>query len=259
MDKVLGKGTIERQRIIVVDEEHELLSPLTVQLEHAGFSVSKARRGAEAMKLIKEAGADLVIINPTLTDMNGFKLAVQIKENWNVPFVFLSDKLSEEFREAALAVGALQYLSKSSRPDENVTQIRLAIRTLSEHTASLEKKLDSTKKRQSMVSIFVELWQADEKDVRDTITLFARKKRISLDTLAEVHQKYRISMMQLRAKHASEMQSIEAAHKNEIKEIEPELIGELSEFFKEVRNQRLETNGRQLEFGINNEARSANS
>jgi hypothetical protein len=110
-----------------------------------------------------------------------------------------------------------------------------------------------------MVSVFMELWGADEKHVRDTITLFARKKRISLDNLADVHQKYRSSMRRIRARHATEKRLMEAEHRKQIKEIEPDLIGELTDFFEEVRNQKVEANSRQLEFGISNEARSASS
>lgn len=259
MTNMLANNEVPKRRVLVVDEEHELLSPLTVQLERAGFEVWKARRGEEALHCVKEVRPELVVINPTLSDMNGFKLAVKIKQDANIPFLFLTDQLSDDFRDAALTVGALQYLSKSSRPDENVTQIRLAIQTLTENTASMEKKLDSTKKRQSMISLYTEDYQVDEKHARDMINMFARKHSVSIDNLAELHRGYRVDRQELRGKQARERMNLDRKHRRQVKEIEPELITGLTEFFEQSCNRRLEENRSQMEFGLASDVRSIKS
>lgn len=99
------------EKILIIDDEVEILTFLQDALEDEGYQVLKAANGIEALGQLMH-GPDLLILDVMMPGMNGFELCEQIRKSVNMPILFLSAKQTENDLVQGLLVGGDDYLIK---------------------------------------------------------------------------------------------------------------------------------------------------
>ncbi|MUM77404.1 response regulator [Pseudodesulfovibrio sp. F-1] len=120
-----------RQRILVVDDSVSVRYALEKHLTEAGFDVSLAEDGAEALAKAVEGEFDLVITDVDMPRMDGFELCRRLKEEFKtsaIPIIILSTRESDERVEQGFRVGADAYLAKGDDIRESIERIKDIIR-----------------------------------------------------------------------------------------------------------------------------------
>ncbi|MCM2441282.1 response regulator [Agrobacterium vitis] len=116
------------QRILVVDDEPQILRFLRPALAAAGYEVIEADTGKQALALVATAVPDLLILDLGLPDMDGKEVIAQLR-HWNqIPIIVLSARDREIEKIAALDLGADDYLEKPFGIGELTARIRVALR-----------------------------------------------------------------------------------------------------------------------------------
>ena len=103
------------KRILVVDDDENILSLERTILEQKGFDVTAARGGAEALKLIGDNDFDLVLLDVMMPEIDGFTVCRRIKEEprtKEIPVIFLTAKGGGEALAEGFESGAIMYINK---------------------------------------------------------------------------------------------------------------------------------------------------
>jgi len=115
------------KRLLVVDDEPNLLRAVAVCLRGEGFEVMTARGGAEALVRVAETVPDLIVSDIRMPGMDGYQLARQLRASARTaltPIVFLTAKDETADRIEGFRTGVDAYLTKPFEPDELVAVIR---------------------------------------------------------------------------------------------------------------------------------------
>src|SRR5690349_2707954 len=115
-------------RILVIDDEAQILRALRTILTAKKFQVALASRGEEGLTLAAANPPDLVILDLGLPDMSGIEVCSRLRAWTQVPILVLSVRDSEGDKVAALDRGADDYLTKPFGIDELLARIRVALR-----------------------------------------------------------------------------------------------------------------------------------
>ena len=116
-------------RILLVEDEANLLAAIKLNLELEGYHVSTATDGKKALKMIKEERVSLVILDVMMPEMDGFQVVENIRlQNNPVPVLFLTARNTSEDRVLGLKKGADDYLSKPFNLEELILRVGLLIK-----------------------------------------------------------------------------------------------------------------------------------
>ncbi|HZS02705.1 MAG TPA: response regulator transcription factor [Chloroflexota bacterium] len=115
-------------RILVVDDEPEILRALRTNLTAHGYEVLSATSGAEAQAAYAARRPDLILLDLGLPDMDGLALVERIRDHAATPIVVLSARGAERDKVRALDLGADDYLTKPFGMDELLARVRVALR-----------------------------------------------------------------------------------------------------------------------------------
>jgi two-component system response regulator ChvI len=122
-------------RILLVDDDVTLAAILTPALADEGFTVTSARNGVEALRRFASEGADLLILDILMPEMDGLEVCRRIRKqgtvNSTVPIILLSSRGEEVDRVTGLETGADDYLTKPFSTRELVARIRALDRRMS--------------------------------------------------------------------------------------------------------------------------------
>ena len=119
----------ERDRLLVVDDDPELLKLLHRALDDAGFKCHKAADGREALCQLRQQHFDLVVLDWTLPDLNGIEVLLRMRSTGlNTPVLMLTARDQLEERVAALDAGADDYLTKPFELLELQARVRAQLR-----------------------------------------------------------------------------------------------------------------------------------
>lgn len=115
-------------RILVVDDEVEILRALQRNLSAHGYEVFTANSGEEALAEISMHRPDLVLLDLGLPGMSGLEVCKKVRAESNLPIIVVSVKDSERDKISALDLGADDYVSKPFSINEVLARIRVALR-----------------------------------------------------------------------------------------------------------------------------------
>jgi len=115
-------------RILVVDDEVQILRFLRPALEASGYEVLHAATGREALRMAANAAPDLIILDLGLPDMDGKDVLVQTRAFSKAPILILSARDRETEKIAALDLGADDYVEKPFAIGELLARLRAALR-----------------------------------------------------------------------------------------------------------------------------------
>jgi DNA-binding response OmpR family regulator len=118
----------KRQRILVVEDEANIASFVSVYLTKAGFGVGVARNGAEALAKAGTEGPALIILDLMLPDLDGIDVCRRIRQRSDVPILMLTARDDDVDKIIGLEVGADDYLTKPFNPRELVARVKSILR-----------------------------------------------------------------------------------------------------------------------------------
>jgi DNA-binding response OmpR family regulator len=120
---------VHRSRILLVDDETAITSNLAPLLERAGFEVSVAGDGEQALHLMADFSPDLIVMDVLMPRLDGREALRRLREqgNWT-PIILLTQVGEAVERAMALEEGADDYLNKPFDPHELVARIRAVLR-----------------------------------------------------------------------------------------------------------------------------------
>lgn len=115
-------------KILIVEDDKDIITNLTDFLCAEGFSVSAAAGQEEALEKIDTESFDLVLLDISLSDGNGFSVCSAVKSKRDIPVIFVTASGDEFSVVTGLDMGADDYISKPFRPRELVSRIRTVLR-----------------------------------------------------------------------------------------------------------------------------------
>ncbi|MEK9658516.1 MAG: response regulator [Chloroflexota bacterium] len=118
----------ERTRVLVVDDEAQVLRFVQRALDEAGYRPFSARDGSEAVRMVESEEPDLVLMDVNLPGQDGMEVLRRIREFSGVPVIFLTAVNDAEQAARALRSGADDWVTKPFVPDELLARIEAALR-----------------------------------------------------------------------------------------------------------------------------------
>jgi CheY-like chemotaxis protein/Flp pilus assembly protein TadD len=132
---------VAKQHLLLVDGDAKSLRVMEVSLKKAGFSVTTAIHGKDALEKVQISPPDLVLSDTKMAEMDGFELCKVLKGDERfrpIPFVFLTNQKSVEFKVRGLELGGDDYLTKPIYIKEIVTRVKMILQKVEKER--LEKK-----------------------------------------------------------------------------------------------------------------------
>src|SRR5215212_4485106 len=119
----------ETFRILVVDDEPNIVDVIAMALRYQGFEVATAAHGAEALSQVKAFRPHLMVLDVMLPDMEGFDVAERLgAQRRDVPIIFLTARDATEDKVRGLTTGGDDYVTKPFSLEELVARIRTILR-----------------------------------------------------------------------------------------------------------------------------------
>ena len=108
--------------ILIVEDDTGIVTNLTAFLQSEGFRADAAAGQREAMRKLKEQQFDLLLLDVSLREGNGFALCREIRESFDIPILFLTASGDEFSVVTGFELGADDYVNKPFRPRELVSR-----------------------------------------------------------------------------------------------------------------------------------------
>jgi two-component system, OmpR family, alkaline phosphatase synthesis response regulator PhoP len=119
---------VSAKSILVVDDEPRIAEIARDYLERAGFRVTVAGTGPDALAAARTGSPDLIVLDLGLPHMDGLDVTRALRKQSNVPIIMLTARVDERDRIAGLEIGADDYVTKPFSPRELVARVRAVFR-----------------------------------------------------------------------------------------------------------------------------------
>ena len=119
---------MERNKILVVDDEEDLCEILQFNLESEGFAVDIANSAEEALKLLTDEH-ELILLDVMMEGMSGFKMAEKVRKemHMNTPIIFLTAKDTENDMLTGFSIGGDDYIAKPFSIKEVAARVKAVL------------------------------------------------------------------------------------------------------------------------------------
>lgn len=115
-------------RLLVTDDDPAIVGLVRATLEPEGFEIVEAATGAQAIRLMEKDEFDLVILDIMMPEMDGLEACRRIRQNSDVPIIFLSAKDEEADKVVGFTLGGDDYVTKPFKPRELVARVKARLR-----------------------------------------------------------------------------------------------------------------------------------
>ncbi|MGL5767601.1 MAG: response regulator transcription factor, partial [Sarcina sp.] len=116
------------KKILIAEDNQEIIDVLTLYLESDGFQVLKVNNGEDALEIVKKNKVDLAILDIMMPKMNGYNLTKKIRGFSDIPIIILSAKNQDTDKILGLNIGADDYLTKPFNPLEIIARVKSNLR-----------------------------------------------------------------------------------------------------------------------------------
>jgi len=119
------------QRILVVDDDRNIVRLVCAYLEQAGYQVSTAYDGDTALRILRHDRPDLIVLDLMLPDRDGWEVTRIVRSDANLvgtPIIMLTARVEDQDRIVGLEIGADDYVTKPFNPREVVARVRAVLR-----------------------------------------------------------------------------------------------------------------------------------
>ena len=120
----------QKKKILIVDDERDIVKALMIRLQGAGYEVVTAFDGAQAIFVSHKENPDLILLDIRMPAGDGFSVAEKLKHSKNtlsIPVIFLTGSPERDSEEKAMTLGARFYIKKPYDPEELLDAIKRAL------------------------------------------------------------------------------------------------------------------------------------
>jgi len=119
------------KKILLVDDEPEILEICRDYLKASGYDVITAKDGAQGLSFARREKPDLVVLDLMMPEMDGLDVCRAIRRESNVPIIMLTARVEETDKLVGLELGADDYMTKPFSPRELVARVKVVLRRVS--------------------------------------------------------------------------------------------------------------------------------
>ena len=130
-------------KILVCDDDREIVEAITIYLEKEGYSVIVAYNGKEALVTLRSEQVQLIILDIMMPEMDGIEALLRLREYSSIPVILLSAKSEDADKINGLNVGADDYITKPFNPLELLARVKSQLRRYTQLGSMQESDKDS--------------------------------------------------------------------------------------------------------------------
>ncbi len=112
-----------RQKILVVDDDREIVNAIAINLRNEGYEPLKAYDGLQALDILQTHNVHLIILDVMMPKMDGLSATLKIREKRNIPIIILSAKSEDSDKILGLSMGADDYVTKPFNSQELMARV----------------------------------------------------------------------------------------------------------------------------------------
>ena len=116
------------ERILVVDDNKEIVYSISELLKYEGYETVKAYDGMEALAAMEKQEIDLILLDVMMPRLNGLSALMKLREKSKIPVIILSAKTEESDKVSGLVLGADDYIEKPYNPAELIARVKAHLR-----------------------------------------------------------------------------------------------------------------------------------
>ena len=136
---------MDHEKILVVDDDKDIVNTLKIQLEKEGYQVYCAYNGLEALQILESTQIHLMLLDIMMPKMDGFSTILKIRERNNIPILIMSAKSEESDKILGLSIGADDYITKPFHYKEVLARVSSGLRRYMQlggiHTVTQEVRI----------------------------------------------------------------------------------------------------------------------
>ncbi len=155
-------------KILVCDDEKDIVNALRIYLTGEGFEVVEAFNGKEALEVLSKEDIHLVLMDIMMPVMDGIEAMVELRKTYNIPVILLTAKSEDMDKVLGLNVGADDYITKPFNPVELIARVKSQLRRYMMLGGAKEKNAPAQNEKDDALRI-------------GGIELDDRAKKVSLD------------------------------------------------------------------------------
>lgn len=119
-------------KILVCDDDREIVEAIEIYLSQEGYQILKAYDGIEALEILEKEKVNLLIIDVMMPRLDGIRATLKIREKNSLPIIILSAKSEDTDKILGLNIGADDYVTKPFNPLELVARVKSQLRRFNE-------------------------------------------------------------------------------------------------------------------------------
>lgn len=116
------------QKILVCDDDKQIVEAISIYLTGEGYQVIKAFDGYDVLKILEKENVDLIILDVMMPGLDGIRTTLKIREKSSIPIIILSAKGEDTDKILGLNIGADDYITKPFNPLEIVARVKSQLR-----------------------------------------------------------------------------------------------------------------------------------
>ena len=116
-----------KEKILVVDDEPDIVKTVSMRLKSSGYEVVTAKDGVQAVEVAMKEQPDLIVLDIRMPEMDGHGVAARLRDSIDtafIPIIFLTASTTESDYQTAVGEGASKYVTKPFEPEELVAAIK---------------------------------------------------------------------------------------------------------------------------------------
>ncbi len=131
----------QKKKILIVDDERDIVKALMIRLQGAGYDVVTAFDGAQGVFMAHKEKPDLILLDIRMPAGNGFSVAQRLKRSihtFTIPVIFLTGSPEKNAEDKAMALGARFYIKKPYDPEELLDAVKRGLERDADSPLNLE-------------------------------------------------------------------------------------------------------------------------
>jgi response regulator NasT len=179
-----------QRRILLVDDDPITLELIRLTLQNAGYQTLEATSGHDALALAQQIHPDLALLDAVMPGMSGIELARHLREETDVPFMFVSSSQEIEIIRQATEHGAIGYLLKPFDVAQIVPAVEAAlagaveIKKLRRSEGDLTNALNAGRETSMAVGLLMAKFKTDRDTAFEVLRTYSRSNRCKISEVA---------------------------------------------------------------------------
>ncbi|MBR0475114.1 MAG: response regulator transcription factor [Erysipelotrichaceae bacterium] len=115
-------------KILIVDDEKDIVDALRIYLSGNDYQLFEAYTGKQALDIVKDNEIDLILMDIMMPEMDGIRATHELRKITNIPIIFLTAKSEDVDKVLGLEIGADDYITKPFNPTEVIARVKSQLR-----------------------------------------------------------------------------------------------------------------------------------